>query len=149
MNTILLEKSDFITPDTVQLTGHRLEHMLKVLKCTPGSCCKVGLLDDKLGKGEVLSIDKDTAVLKVILDSLPPPPTDIILACAMQRPQTYKKVLHTAITMGVKKLVFFGSFKAGTVCNGYVFIKNNAFKAYILANFCALHNNTILDFSAL
>jgi hypothetical protein len=36
---------------------------------------------------------------------------DLVLACAMQRPQTYKKVLHIAITMGVKKLVFFGSFK--------------------------------------
>lgn len=111
MNTILLKKSDFITPDTVKLIDYRFEHMQKVLKSKVGSTCKVGLLNDKLGKGEVTAIDKNSAELVVTLDTLPPEPLDLILVCAMQRPQTYKKVLHTAITMGVKHLVFFGSFK--------------------------------------
>ena len=111
MNTILLKNEDFITSDTVKLTGYRLEHMRKVLKSQPGSLCKVGLLNGKLGKGEVLNISDGHAALKVSLDTLPPEPLDLVLVCAMQRPQTYKKVLHTAITMGVKHLVFFGSFK--------------------------------------
>jgi len=111
MNTILLKKSDFITPDTVILSDYRLEHMRKVLKSKVGSFCKVGLLHDKLGKGEVVSISENAAEMRVTLDAMPPEPLDLILVCAMQRPQTYKKVLHTAITMGVKHLVFFGSFK--------------------------------------
>ena len=111
MNTILLKKSDFIAPDRVILSDYRFEHMQKVLKSQVGSSCKVGLLNDKLGKGEVVAIDKNAAELQVSLDTDPPAPLDLILVCAMQRPQTYKKVLHTAITMGVKHLVFFGSFK--------------------------------------
>ena len=111
MNTILLKKSDFIAEDRVILTDYRLEHMRKVLKSTAGSVCKVGLVNDKLGKGEVLSISESAAELRVTLDTMPPAPLDVILVCAMQRPQTYKKVLHIAITMGVKHLVFFGSFK--------------------------------------
>ena len=111
MNTILLKKSDFIAADRVILTDYRLEHMRKVLKSAAGSVCKVGLVNDKLGKGEVISIDERSAELRVTLNTAPPAPLDVVLICAMQRPQTYKKVLHTAITMGVKHLVFFGSFK--------------------------------------
>ena len=111
MNTILLKKDDFIAPDTVVLSDHRLEHMRKVLKCSSGSICKVGMLNGNLGCGTVRSISPENAELNVELNTPPPPELDLILACAMQRPQTYKKVLHIAITMGVKKLVFFGSFK--------------------------------------
>ena len=111
MNTILLEKSDFIAPDTVTISGSRFEHMKKVLKCAIGSTCKVGLLNDKLGTGKVIAADDKAFEVSVQLDTEPPAALDLVLACAMQRPQTYKKVLHTAITMGVKKLVFFGSFK--------------------------------------
>ncbi len=111
MNTILLKKNDFIAPDTVKFSDYRLEHMRKVLKSQPGSLCKVGLLNGQLGKGEVITIGDDCAELRLELDTPPPAPLDLILVCAMQRPQTYKKVLHTAITMGVKHLVFFGSFK--------------------------------------
>ena len=111
MNTILLEKSDFIAPDTVRLADYRFEHMKKVLKSAPGSFCKVGLLNGNLGRAEVTAINDSAAELSVKLDTPPPQAPDLILACAMQRPQTYKKVLHIAITMGVKRLVFFGSFK--------------------------------------
>ncbi len=111
MNTILLKKSDFIDHELVRLSDYRLEHMRKILKSQVGSICKVGLLNELLGHGEVMSIDETSAVLRIALDTPPPPEMDLVLACAMQRPQTYKKVLHIAITMGVKKLVFFGSFK--------------------------------------
>lgn len=111
MNTILLENSDFTAPGRVVLNDYRLEHMRKVLKSAPGSRCKVGLLGGNLGTGEVLTIDAESAELQITLDTPPPAELDLVLACAMQRPQTYKKVLHIAITMGVKKLVFFGSFK--------------------------------------
>ncbi|MBE6369285.1 MAG: 16S rRNA (uracil(1498)-N(3))-methyltransferase [Lentisphaerae bacterium] len=111
MNTILLEKSDFIAPDVVCIADSRAEHMRKILKCRIGSTCKVGLLNDQLGTGEVLALDDKTAQMRVNLTTPAPPVTDLVLACAMQRPQTYKKVLHIAITMGVKKLLFFGSFK--------------------------------------
>ena len=57
MNTILLKKSDFIAPDRVILSDYRFEHMQKVLKSQVGSSCKVGLLNDKLGKGEVVVIN--------------------------------------------------------------------------------------------
>ena len=111
MNTILLKKSDFTAPDTVRLCDYRLEHMQKVLKSKVGSFCKVGLLNGNLGKGTVTYIDNSAVEMQITLDTAPPLPLDLILICAMQRPQTYKKVLHSAITMGVKQLVFFGSFK--------------------------------------
>ncbi len=111
MNTILLENTDFIAPGIARIAERRLEHMRNVLKSTPGSFCKVGLLGDRLGTAKVLRIDGDCAELQVMLDTPPPPPLEIILAAALPRPQTYRKILHSAISMGVKQLVFFGSFK--------------------------------------
>lgn len=111
MNTILLEKSDFTDHGTVKVSGDHYEHMKKVLKCVPGSICKVGLLNGNLGSGEVTGVNSDSYEMTVTLNTPPPQPLDLILCIAMQRPQTYKKVLHIAVTMGVKKLVFFGSFK--------------------------------------
>ena len=111
MNTILLKKSDFIDDNLVRIAGERAQHMRKILKCQPGSRCKIGLLNGNFGCGEVLAINDQYAEIATEFTTPPPEPLDLVLACAMQRPQTYKKVLHIAITMGVKKLVFFGSFK--------------------------------------
>jgi 16S rRNA U1498 N3-methylase RsmE len=100
MNTILLENSDFTAPGRVVLSDYRLEHMRKVLKSAPGSRCKVGLMGGNLGTGEVLTIDAESAELQITLDTPPPAELDLVLACAMQRPQTYKKVLHIAVGTG-------------------------------------------------
>ena len=104
MNLILLFKTDFISPDTVSLNGQRFEHLRKVLRVEQGICVKVGLLDGMLGSGEVVELNVDNIKLRVKLTEEPPAALPLTLICALQRPQTMKKVLQAVIAFGVKKI---------------------------------------------
>lgn len=111
MNSILLFETDFITPDTVSLEGHRFEHLRKVLRVEPGVAVKVGILNGMLGRGEVLEVEKDNIRLRVDLTDNPPAVLPLTLVCALQRPQTMKKVLQALVAYGCKKIYFIGSRK--------------------------------------
>jgi len=111
MNLILLFKTDFISPDTVSLNGQRFEHLRKVLRVEQGTCVKVGLLNGMLGSGEVIELKSDNIKLKLELTEEAPAALPLTLICALQRPQTVKKVLQASIAYGVKKIYFIGSKK--------------------------------------
>lgn len=111
MNLLILSKTDFISPDTVCLYGERFEHLRKILKVGQGDFVRAGLLDGKLGSGEVIKLDNDKITLRVKLDKEPPLALPLTLICALQRPQTMKKVLQAVIAYGVKKIYFIHSKK--------------------------------------
>ena len=111
MNLVLLFKSDFVSSDMISLTGQRFEHLRKILRVEQGTCVKVGLLDGMLGTGEVVELNNDNMKLRVDLCNEPPAALPLTLVCALQRPQTMKKVLQAAIACGVKKIYFIHSRK--------------------------------------
>ena len=111
MNLILLFKTDFISSNTVSLSGQRFEHLRKILRVEQGTCVKVGLLDGMLGSGEVVELNDDNIKLRVELTDEPPAALPLTLICALQRPQTMKKVLQAVIAYGVKKIYFIHSRK--------------------------------------
>jgi len=111
MNLILLFKTDFISSDTACLNGQRFEHLRKVLRVEQGTCVKVGVLDGMLGSGEVVELNADNIKLRVDLCNEPPEALPLTLICALQRPQTLKKVLQAVIAYGVKKIYFIHSRK--------------------------------------
>jgi len=111
MNLILLYKTDFISSDTVSLDGQRFEHLRKVLRVEQGTWVKVGLLGGMLGSGEVIKLNDDSIELRVKLTDEPPEALPLTLICALQRPQTMKKVLQASIAYGVKKIYFIHSRK--------------------------------------
>jgi 16S rRNA (uracil1498-N3)-methyltransferase len=111
MNLILLYKNDFTSPETVSIYGERFEHLRKVLRVEQGTCVKVGLLDGMLGTGEVIELNKDNIKLRVELKEEPPAALPVTFICALQRPQTVKKVLQAVIAYGVKQIYFIHSRK--------------------------------------
>jgi RsmE family RNA methyltransferase len=119
MNLILLTSQDF-DPLTgiVRLTGRRLCHVLEVLKPVPGDSLCVGLLDEGtagarppaqglMGTGRVVAISDKVLELDVRLEALPPPKVPVILAVALMRPVVLKRVLSTAASMGVGRIMVF------------------------------------------
>ena len=111
MNRLILEDSDFIAPGRCRITGRRFRQLVDVIKCPVGKVCKAGLLGGLRGTAQVAELRDDEIIFDVTLDEEPPEPSPVRLAVAMQRPQTFSKVLHIATTMGVKKILFFHSFK--------------------------------------
>lgn len=111
MNLLLFELEDFLPDGTAVVAGRRLRQLREVIKAEPGKLCKAGVLGGKVGRAELLSIDAERAHFRFEPTQEPPPPLDATLLCALPRPPTFAKVIHSAVTCGVKKLHFFHSAK--------------------------------------
>ena len=111
MNLIILYKNDFISESIVRLTGRRAEHISLVHKAEIGKSLTVGLLNSNMGKGTVINISKSSLEMNVVLSEKPPRPLPLTLILALPRPKTFKKAVHAAVSMGVKKIYVIESWK--------------------------------------
>ncbi len=111
MNLLLFEPEDFLPDGTARISGRRLKQLREVIKAAPGKLCKAGILNGGVGCAELLHIDEAEARLRFEAHDAPPEALDVTLLCALPRPLTFVKVLHSATTCGVKKIHFFHSAK--------------------------------------
>lgn len=108
---LLLNKSDFTSPDTVAICGRRFIRLKDFIHIEPEKLLKAGLRNENCGSAEVIAIDKEQVTLRYRAETLPPPPPQLTLIIALQRPQTFSKVIHSAVTLGIKKIHFIHTFK--------------------------------------
>ena len=112
VNLLLLDQSDFIAPDRVQISGRRFAQLKDIIKPQPGDSLRAGICGGGTGAAEVLELTGSYALLRLEeLTQPPPPPSAVELVCALSRPQTFRKVLHCALTMGVKTIHFIHTRK--------------------------------------
>lgn len=111
MNLVLAGEDERIAPGRVRLSGRKAAHLREVLKLAPGDDCKMGMLDGMIGKGVVREMSETGVVLDFFPEKTPPPPLRLKLCAALQRPNTFRKILYVASSFGVKELHFFHCFK--------------------------------------
>jgi len=111
MNLILLFADDFVATDRVCLRGRRLQHVREVHRAEVGDTLTVGLCDGLIGRGQVLHCDDRQLLLQVLLDTDPPPPLPTTLLLALPRPKVLKRVLITAASMGVKRIILLNGYR--------------------------------------
>lgn len=104
MNLLLIEPHEMTGPDMAMIVGRRAEHMLKILKVQIGDTIKAGVLNGLKGEARIVGLDEDHIEVGLDLTTPPPTPLPLNLVIAMQRPQTFKKVLQCAGAMGVKNI---------------------------------------------
>jgi len=101
LNLLLLEPSEIIG-DEVMLSGRRAEHLLKVLRVAPGDFVRVGVVQGKLGSGQVLALEGETVRLVVILEREPVCDIQVELILALPRPIMLQRILKQATVLGVR-----------------------------------------------
>lgn len=111
MNLLLLEAADFTAKDTAIIRGRRLRQLNEVIRAEAGKVCKAGVLGGDRGRGEIVEITSNYAVVRFIPERPPLEPGKITLVCALPRPKSFTKVLHAAVETGVKELNFIQTFK--------------------------------------
>ncbi|MBF0572144.1 MAG: 16S rRNA (uracil(1498)-N(3))-methyltransferase [Desulfamplus sp.] len=113
MNLILLFQDDFTKPDRVVLNARRAEHIFKVHRAQIGDLLTVGLLNDKIGTGKVLSMDsvKREIELEVLLTQAPPPPLPLTLVLALPRPKMLKRIFQSIASLGIKNIFIINSWR--------------------------------------
>ena len=105
MNLILLFPKDFINTKTAQLSDHRHNHILKILKAKQDDELCIGLINSDIGTGKIINIDKNSTILHVKLSYPPPKKSLVTLILALPRPLVLKRTLLNISSMGVKKLI--------------------------------------------
>ena len=110
VNLILLLPDDGIdSSGRVQLRGRRLRHVLEVHRAAAGDELRIGLLGGDIGTGRVLLLTPDVLEMEVRLDRAPPAPLPVMLVLALPRPKVLRRVLRTASSMGVKRIVLLNA----------------------------------------
>jgi RsmE family RNA methyltransferase len=104
LNLILFEPLE--TQQPLARADPRASHILNVLRRKIGDTCDVGMINGPRGKAQLLEVS-DTALRLAFTWSLPPPPLDAIrLLVGLPRPQTARKILQDASTLGVAEICF-------------------------------------------
>lgn len=114
MNLVLIDPADFVAADEAVLDERRFVHLTEVLKLDRrGGSFRAGVREGAIGRAEVLEFDAVSRRVRVRFtpESEPPAPLPLILAAALPRPKSFRKVLHAAVSMGVKELHFFAAWK--------------------------------------
>ena len=104
MNLIILLESDFIDHDRCRLDDERAEHIRRILRSQTGDTVEIGRINGPTGTGEIEKIDATGIILKCEFTKNTPPPYPVDIVCALPRPQTLKKVLITAASIGTRRL---------------------------------------------
>jgi RsmE family RNA methyltransferase len=111
MNMLLLDKEDFISQELVSVSGRRFTRLKEFIHIECGKQIKSGVRNESCGSAEVVEIASDHVKLNYRPESAPPPAPPLTLVIALQRPQTFSKVIHSAVTLGIKKIHFIHTFK--------------------------------------
>ena len=104
MNLIILDAGD--SDAVLRRTDPRAEHILHVLKRSPGDVFDVGLIDGRVGKACLVDADDAEIRLQVEWTGAAPDLHPITAIIGMPRPQTARRLLRELTSMGVGRLVF-------------------------------------------
>ncbi len=112
MNLILLQEADFIKETgRVRLEGRRLRHIRQVHRAATGDELCVGLEGGLIGSGIVTLMNESSLEMEVRLCQKPPEPLPVTLLVALPRPKVIRRVLLSAASMGVKRIIIINSYR--------------------------------------
>ena len=112
MNLVLFSEADFISENVIAIRdARRLEHITHIHQIKLGDTLKVGLINGKIGTGEVVLFNQTEIHLEITLTQAPPKPLPVTLVLALPRPKMLKRTLQTLATLGVKKIYLINSYR--------------------------------------
>lgn len=109
MNLILLEAGEVESP--LAPSDPRAAHLVRVLRRREGDTFDAGIVNGPMGKATVVAIGPGGLAFRFEAGGEPPQPDPIHLLIALPRPQTARKILNEATSLGVASIRFFRSEK--------------------------------------
>jgi 16S rRNA (uracil1498-N3)-methyltransferase len=106
---LLLYPNDFINEKTVRLSDYRHKHVINILRSKVGDKLIVGLINERIGQGEILTLNQEYADLKITLNASAPHPLKVNVVLALPRPIVLNRILLTLSSLGVKKIYLIHS----------------------------------------
>ena len=104
MNLVLFESTEIDSP--LARSDPRATHILEVLRRSVGDAFDVGLVNGPHGKATLSAVNQDALSLSFLWGNIPPPLSSITLLIGLPRPQTARKILLEATSLGIQTLHF-------------------------------------------
>lgn len=106
MNCVIVLRSEVRDEKRAVIAGPRAALLCAEHELSVGLTLTVAVRDGKIGRAFVEAIDEAEVRLQLTLDRDPPPRMRADLIVAVPRPQTTKKLIHIATTLGVERVHF-------------------------------------------
>jgi RsmE family RNA methyltransferase len=103
MNHLLFFPEDKISDNEIQISDHRKDHLLEVLKLKNGDRIKVGEWEGKTGSGTVKSIGENVHI-EFKLSKNPPEKIPLHVIIGLCRPKVLSRLITDLTTYGVEKI---------------------------------------------
>lgn len=111
MNLLLLLPEDLLAPGLARVQGRRLRHAQEVLRSQGGDRLTVGLVGGRMGTARVQTLTADFMDLDFEVGIDPPPKVPLTLVLALPRPKVLNRVLASAASLGVARIVLVNAWK--------------------------------------
>lgn len=111
MNLILVPSIDVSADGHVRLGGRQRDHVVNVHRASLGDSLLVGVEGGRIGRGEVMRIDREAVELRLTLDRDPPAPLPLTLVLALPRPKVLNRVIAGATSLGVKRICLINAWR--------------------------------------
>jgi RsmE family RNA methyltransferase len=126
MNLIILEPGEISGLGDVSLAGVRADHLLNVLKVTPGDNVRVGVLDGPRGIGRVQAIVGRTVELRCAFETMVSPAPRVDLLLALPRPKVMRRLWAQIAALGVGQIILTNAER----------VDRNYFDTHVLTREC-------------
>ena len=104
MNIVLFDANEIDRPLAIQ--DPRARHILSVLRRKVGETFDAGVINGPRGRAMVERIEENELTLQFELNEKEPPLYPIEIIVGLSRPQTNRRILREATTLGVRRLSF-------------------------------------------
>ena len=109
MNSLVILPSEIGAAQQAVLCGTRAAYVKNRHELSPGIVVRGGILGGPRGLITVVAVHPDEIHLRLDCQELPLARLPIELLCGVPRPQTVKKVIHLACTLGLRAVHFVRS----------------------------------------
>jgi RsmE family RNA methyltransferase len=126
VNLVILEPREVSDAGEARLSGTRGNHLLNVLKVSPGQTVRVGILDGPRGVGTVQSVDGGTVDLRCAFETTVPtrPRVDVLLA--LPRPKVMRRLWAQIAALGAGQIILTNAER----------VERNYFDTHVLTPEC-------------
>jgi RsmE family RNA methyltransferase len=105
MNSLIIFKEE-LSGNIATITGTHFRYINELHDLKLGRILPVNLLNGDCGRGEIIELNEDSLKVSFKPERASLPLNPITLIVAVPRPQTQKKIIHLASSLGLKELHF-------------------------------------------
>src|SRR5262249_19715945 len=82
----------------------RLHHIRSIHRASQGGGLRVGVLNGRIGRGRIESIQEDSLDMRIELETNPPAPLPVHLILALPRPKVLNRTIAAAASLGIREI---------------------------------------------